>query len=237
VRLVKFLAHAGVASRRESEKIIFQGLVKINGKPVKDPAFSVTEQDEILVKNKKITKEILVYFLFHKPAGVTTTLKDVHAEKTLRPFLRKIRARIVPVGRLDKNSTGLLFLTNDGELTHRLTHPRYEIIKTYEVCVTGKFVEEECQKLLKGISSEGDLLKVKAALILKEYPDKTMLQLELGEGKKREIRRMMEVLGRKTISLKRVQMGPVKLGDLISGEMRELNQKEIKDLKNSAGLL
>ncbi len=237
MRLVKFLAHAGVASRRESEKIIFQGLVKINGKPVKDPAFSVTEQDEILVKNKKITKEILVYFLFHKPAGVTTTLKDVHAEKTLRPFLRKIRARIVPVGRLDKNSTGLLFLTNDGELTHRLTHPRYEIIKTYEVCVTGKFVEEECQKLLKGISSEGDLLKVKAALILKEYPDKTMLQLELGEGKKREIRRMMEVLGRKTISLKRVQMGPVKLGDLISGEMRELNQKEIKDLKNSAGLL
>ena len=112
----------------------------------------------------------------------------------------------MPVGRLDKDSTGLLLLTNDGELTHRLMHPRYEVIKTYEVCATGHFNGEDFDRFKKGIRSEGEVLKVRSIKLLKSFPGKSLMEIKLGEGRKREIRRMMEELGRKTISLKRIDI-------------------------------
>lgn len=237
MRLAKYLAHAGVASRRSSEEIIRSGAIQVNGKTIKDPAFSVSEEDNIFYRGTPLKKESHVYYLFHKPAGVTTSLKDRHAEETITSYLKNISARVVPVGRLDKDSTGLLLVTNDGELTHRLTHPRFEILKTYEVCATGEFTEIEFRKMREGVKSDGDTLKVRSVEILKQLPGKTTLIITLGEGKKREIRRMLEALGRKTISLKRVQMGPVRLGGLKSGGLRKLTDQEVNDLKKSVKLI
>lgn len=237
MRLAKYLAHAGIASRRKSEEIIQRGLVEVNGKIVKDPAFGVEAHDRIFYQGRSVRKEEHAYYLFHKPAGVTVTLADRHAEKTLQPFLKNIEARVVPAGRLDVDSTGLLILTNDGELTHRLTHPRYHVLKTYEVCASGSFPEEELLKMKRGIEEDGDFLKVYSVSVLEKLPGKTVLEINLAEGKKREIRRILEVLGHTTISLKRVQMGPISLGALKSGFIRKLSKKEIELLKESVELL
>ena len=231
MRLVKFLAHAGVASRRKSEDLIRRGQIKVNGQPVRDPARSVTSQDEIEYQGKSIGQESRVYYLFHKPAGVTSTLSDRHAERTLTYFLKNIPERVFPVGRLDKSSTGLMILTNDGELMQRLTHPRFEVIKTYEICVWGMFQSVSIHSLLKGIVSEGDRLVAKSVKVAKQMKDKTILHIQLGEGKKRELRRMMESQGHSTISLKRISFGPLELKNLKSGELKKLSKSEIASLK------
>jgi 23S rRNA pseudouridine2605 synthase len=236
MRLAKYLAHCGVASRRGSEEIIVKRKVKVNGKVITDPACGVSEKDTILYKGTTIKLETYVYYGLYKPEGVTTTLKDRHAKNTLLTYLKDVREKVVPVGRLDQNSKGLLIFTNHGELTHRLTHPKYEIVKVYEVWCEGVFPKNKLSLLVKGIKSDGDLLKAISAKVLKETDEKSLLSVELGEGKKREIRRMLDNLGYKVISLERVSIGPLTSERFKPGVLKKLTKIEVQMLKNAVGL-
>lgn len=239
VRLHKFLADCGVASRRKSEELISRGIVSVNGKPVTRLGSLINpDTDEVRVKGQKITKESKKsYLMLNKPAGYITTAKDTHNRKTVLDLIPLLKKRLFPVGRLDKDTTGLLFLTDDGELAFRITHPRFEVIKAYEVTIDGKFSERDFSLIKKGIAIEGKPHFFKELRIVSEKGNCTHLLVKMIEGKKRQIRIMFETLEYKVLKLKRTAIGDVQLGSLREGESRELSKEEIDSLKKLTGLL
>ncbi len=237
-RLNKFLAEAGLASRRKVEKWIIAGRVKINGQLVKDPGFKVSTEDKVEVDGRIITPEPKVYFLFYKPVGYLTTLFDPHGRPTIKPFLKEIPYRVFPVGRLDFNTEGLLLLTNDGELANRLSHPRYGIIRTYHATVKGHPKDTKLRRLLQeGIEVEGKHVWPKAIKILGHTSQDSTFEIVIKEGRKREVRKIFAAIGHRVIKLKRVKFGPLSLSNLKLGEIRPLSQKELRLLKKTCGLL
>jgi len=239
-RLQKILAHAGLASRREAERWIAEGRVTINGTVVRklgtqaDPG-----KDSIKVDGKRIRPAAApLYYAFHKPPGLITTLNDPQHRPDLTPFVRELgeKQRVFPVGRLDYNTSGLLLLTNDGELAQRLMHPRFGVKKLYHVKLSACPTEEELARLRKGIHLEDGITAPARARVLEKLKKNAWVEIEIHEGRKREVRRMFETLGYFVEKLIRVRMGAIVLGKLAPGELRPLSQIEVAALKQAVGL-
>ena len=239
-RLQKILARAGVASRREAERWILEGRVAVNGAVVRklgtqaDPS-----KDSIRVDGKRIKPPTaLLYYAFHKPPGIITTLRDPKGRPDLTPFLARLgeKTRVLPVGRLDFNSSGLLVLTNDGELAQRLTHPRFGVKKLYRVKLSGCPTEKELAALRQGMRLEDGMTAPARVRVVEKLRKNAWVEIEIHEGRKREVRRMFEALGYFVEKLIRVRVGSVSLGVLAPGEIRPLLPQEIRDLKRSVGL-
>lgn len=231
MRLNKYLAHAGVASRRESDRLIQKGTVQVNGKLIDDPAFEVNEDDQIIYDGRvlKLQKETVVY-MFNKPKNVITSAKDTHSRKTVFDYVPR-NIRLFSVGRLDKNTTGLILLTNDGELANFLMHPKNRIPRYYEVEIEGRISDKEKSKIKKGIFiGEGEWGRGE---IVNQASKKgrSIVKILLHQGKKREVRRIFEFLNKKVFHLHRYQYGALTLGDLKPGQWRGLNKAEIGKLK------
>jgi 23S rRNA pseudouridine2605 synthase len=226
VRLAKYLAHAGVASRRASETLIADGRVTVDGRTVTDPATDVDDTNAIAVDGERFKPEKHVVFMLNKPKGVVSTASDTHNRPTVVDLINSGK-RLYPVGRLDVDTTGLLLLTNDGELANRLTHPRYEVPKTYRVTVEPKHVSEhKLRQLREGIElDDGRTAPAKARQV-----KPGLLEITLKEGRKRQVRRMVEAIGHRVTQLERIALGPLDLGDLAPGAHRALKPAEVERL-------
>lgn len=232
-RLQKVLSKAGIASRREAEKLIASGHVRVNGNVVTTLGTKVNSRDSITVDGKKIAAEEKVYVLFYKPKGIVTTLSDPEGRRTVFDYVNNISQRIVPVGRLDYNTEGLLLLTNDGDLINKLTHPRHHVDKTYQVVVLGIAPEEKLDLLRAGIQLS-DGITAPAKVNLSEYDyvkNVTKLEIIIHEGKNRQIRRMCEAIGHPVRALKRTQMAFLNLQGLRRGQYRMLTDDEVAALQ------
>jgi 23S rRNA pseudouridine2605 synthase len=232
VRLAKFLAHAGVASRRASERLIASGSVSVGGEVVTDPARDVDETSDVAVDGSpvRLAEEHEVWAV-NKPAGVVSTASDTHGRPIVTSLVRSER-RLYPVGRLDADTTGLILLTNDGELANRLTHPRYEVEKAYRAHVEPAPVSEAALRSLRsGVELEDG--RASAAGVRQLSPG--VLELRIHEGRKRQVRRMLEAVGHRVVSLERIAFGPLRLGDLGVGKVRRLTPAEVERLRKAAG--
>ena len=235
VRLQKFLADCGVASRRKSEELIEFGKVKVNGRVaiIGDKVDPV--RDKVTVKGKPVVANTeKVYIMLHKPRGFVTTMSDELNRRCVAELVRDVPVKLFPVGRLDRNSEGLLFMTNDGEFANKLTHPSSHVNKTYRVTVSGKVSEEQIIKLSTGldIDSDGRLTLPCDVFVIERKEDRTVLNFIIHEGRNRQIRRMCEMVGLEVLRLKRTEIAGVKLGMLSQGKWRNLNEKELKRLAN-----
>ena len=230
MRLNKFLAQSGVASRRKADELIQMATTEVNGKICQDPAYSVKDSDVVKYDGQQISPILeKVVIMLHKPKKVITTVKDTHGRKTVLDLVPS-KYRLTPVGRLDQDTTGLLLLTNDGDLQQKLTHPGNQIPKDYEAVIEGKITSSQKQKLAKGIYI-GDKEYGKAEIISKETKkSRSTIILRLRQGKKREIRRIMYRFKLKLLTLKRIRFGGLSLGNLSENNYRTLTDKEVKTL-------
>jgi 23S rRNA pseudouridine2605 synthase len=228
--LARYLAHAGVASRRASEKLIADGRVRVEGVVVTDPATDVDEAGAVEVDGRPVTPEPHEVWIVNKPAGVVSTAGDTHGRPIVTGLVESER-RLYPVGRLDADTTGLILLTNDGELANRLTHPRYGVARVYRARVAPAPVPEPALRQLR----EGvDLDDGRTSPARVRQVEDGLLELTLGEGRKRQVRRMCEAVGHPVETLERVAFGPLRLGDLAPGESRRLTPAEVERLKKTA---
>ncbi|RWR15018.1 pseudouridine synthase [Siminovitchia fortis] len=232
-RLQKVIAQAGVASRRNAEKLIADGKVKVNGQVVTELGTKVAVTDKIEVNGVPLVEEEKKYFLFYKPRGVISAVKDDKNRKVVTDYFAQIPERVYPVGRLDYDTSGLLLLSNDGEFTHLLTHPRHEIKKTYVAKVKGIPEREALKKLERGILLEdGKTAPAKVKLqTVDKRKNSAIVELTIHEGRNRQVRRMLEAIGHPVLKLKREQLAFLNLHGLNAGEYRELTPHEVKKLK------
>ena len=230
MRLNKFLAQAGIASRRKSDELIQMATTMVNGKVCLDPAYHVKKEDSVHFDGKKvIVEKKKIVLMLHKPKKVITTVRDTHGRKTVMDFIPS-KFRITPVGRLDQNTTGLLLLTNDGDLQEYLTHPKNKVSKDYEVYIEGKLNIDQVKKLKSGLYIGYKEYGKAEILEQKVHKGRSKIILRMRQGKKREIRRIFHRLNKKLISLKRIGFASLKLGNLREGEYRELTNNEINKL-------
>lgn len=233
MRLNKFLASCGIASRRKCEELINDGKIQVNNKVVTNLATIIDENKDQVKYNGEVVKlqNNYAYYILHKPKGYVSTAKDDRGRKTIMELVKDIPQRVFPVGRLDYESEGLILLTSDGELANRLTHPSYEIEKTYIVKIEGLIKESELAVLRNGVKLDNVKTK-KAKLKLISYLDNvSKIEVKITEGRNRQIRRMFAEIGKEVIFLKRTAIGELKLGGLSRGKYRELNQVEVDCLK------
>jgi 23S rRNA pseudouridine2605 synthase len=238
-RLQKIIARAGLASRREAERWIQEGRVTVNGAvTTKLGTQADAGKDKIKVDGKLIVRPALRYVVFHKPPGMITSLRDPQGRPDLGEWLEGLGAKghLFPVGRLDFNSSGLLILTNDGELAQKLMHPRYEVRKVYRVKISGRPSDEDLERLRKGMKLEDGWTAPAKVKIVEMLSKKAWLEIEIHEGRYREVRRMFQALGFFVEKLIRIRMGPLGLGALAPGEYRPLQPREISALKKTVGL-
>ncbi len=231
-RLQKYLAECGIASRRKCEELIIQGKVKVNGVITTELGTKISENDKVEYNGKSVKpEEEKIYILLNKPIGYVTTAKDQFQRDTVLDLV-KVKQRIVPVGRLDMYTSGALILTNDGDFVNKLTHPKNEINKTYNVTTAGNITQEEIKKLEKGVKiDDGYITKPAKIKILKIDAEKNIsrIQITIHEGKNRQIRKMCEAIEKKVLSLHRAKIGDVDVKDLKIGEWRYLTKNEIKN--------
>lgn len=233
-RLQKVIAYAGVASRRKAEQLIVEGKVKVNGQVVKELGTKVSNSDTIEVNGVKLEKEDKVYFLLYKPKGYISAVTDDKGRKTVVDILKKhVPERIFPVGRLDYDTTGLLLLTNDGEFSNLMTHPKFKIDKTYIARVKGVPDKKSLMKLQNGIRLEdGKTAPAKVSMTsFDEQAGKAICEITIHEGRNRQVRRMFEAIGTPVVKLKRERFAFLDLGGLTPGEYRPLTKHEVKLLR------
>lgn len=234
-RIQKILADMGIASRRAIEEMVLEGRIEVNGKLIgKLPCFVDPEQDEIEVDGKLIRQkrpDKKVYFLVNKPKNVVCTSHDPEGRRCITDLIPQIPQRVYCVGRLDKDSTGVIILTNDGELTERLTHPRFGVMKTYVVEVDGRLDPEEVERLKRPMYIDGKRTVGTWVKILRNSHERSTLEIRLREGRNREIRRVLARLGHKVRRLKRTTIGPITDHKLGIGNFRELTTKEVQRLQ------
>jgi 23S rRNA pseudouridine2605 synthase len=228
VRLAKYLAHGGIASRRLAEKIIANGRVTVGGEVVTDPARDVGDGDDVRVDGSPVGAEAREVWAVNKPAGVVSTAKEPGSRPAVVALVHS-EARLYPVGRLDVDSTGLLLLTNDGELANRLTHPRYEVSKAYLVELRRPPGEGDLRRLAEGVELEDGVTAPAEVRRLGER----QVEIVLREGRNRQVRRMVEAVDNRVESLRRMRFGPIELGDLGEGEARRLSDEEIAALRDA----
>jgi 23S rRNA pseudouridine2605 synthase len=229
VRLAKYLAHSGVASRRRAEELVAAGRVRVGGEVVRDPARDVEHESGVEVDGRPVSPEPREVWLLNKPAGVTSTAREPGRRRAVTDLIDSPR-RLYPVGRLDADSTGLILLTNDGELANRLTHPRYEVPRTYRA-------------RLRRPPSDGDLRRLRTGVELDDGPtaparvrriSPRVIELTIREGRNRQVRRMAEAVGNEVVELRRTAFGPLRLGELREGEARRLRTAELRRLWKDA---
>ncbi len=231
VRLQKFLAEAGVASRRASEQIILAGRVAVNGEAVCELGTKIDPaEDRVTVDGRPIRVKRKLYVALNKPRGYVCSRKDEHDRRTVYDLLPAEWRQLASVGRLDFDTAGLLFLTNDGEFALRLTHPRYGARRRYLATVEGKVDHEMLRRFTRGVVHEGEQLKAERAWLISASQAQSVVELELAEGKNREVRRLFESQGLAIKRLQRTQIGKIKLGELKSGRWRTLTETEIRTL-------
>lgn len=238
VRLQKFMADMGVASRRKSEELIKAGKVKINGHVAQIGMKVNPRKDLVTVGKQKITNvknRKMIYIMLHKPRGYVTTVSDELGRKTVMDLLPDFDERIYPVGRLDKDSEGLLLLTNDGSFTNCMTHPSHEYAKVYRVTVRPAVNDKILKSLRDGVEIDGRMTSPCEVTVLVEEENRVVLEFIIHEGRNRQIRKMCESQGLEVARLKRVSVGSLKLGMLKQGDYRELSEQEVKKLLRSAG--
>lgn len=239
-RLQVVLARFGIASRRAVVTLIEAGKVSVNGKVVLEKGFRVSQaNDAISVDGQVLAADVgqeKRYFVLNKPKGVMTTLQDPHAEKTVADFFKDVSARLFPVGRLDRDTTGLLIMTNDGELAFRLTHPKFGVDKKYKARVSGAVSDEKIKHIQKGVLlEEGKTAPCKIEVEIRTNRE-SILIVTLHEGKKRQIRRIFDRIGHGVTELERLNYGPLSIGNLRVGERRELSAQEVSKLREASGL-
>jgi len=239
-RIQKILSELGIASRRKAEELILEGRVKVNGQAATIGMKADPSRDFIKVNGKRVTgfgKEMQkTYLMFHKPRGVMTTLSDPEGRPTVKDFLKGVKYRVFPVGRLDYASEGLLLLTNDGDFSNAILHPSQKIPKTYLVKVKGVMEEENIQKLRRGVKLEDGVTMPARVKKIRQVENNSWIEITIQEGRNRQVRRMVEKVGHLVLKLKRTAVNGLKLGDLKPGEMRLLTPEELRLIKKEIGI-
>ena len=238
MRLQKYLAMSGVASRRASEKLIAEGHVAVNGKVITEMGVTVEDTDKVTVDGKRVRIEAEKHYIaYYKPIGEVTTVSDPEGRATVMDKFKDYPVRLYPVGRLDYDSEGLLLLTNDGELMNNLLHPSHEVDKTYLVRVSLQLTGEELKRLRQGVRLPDDDRITSPADVRMIHVDdlSSVLLVTIHEGRYRQVRRMFEAVGHQVVSLKRVGFGPIMLGDLPRGQWRRLTDMEVNRLRMVSG--
>ena len=236
MRINKYIAHAGVASRRKAEELIKQGLVTLNGQMVTELATTVKSGDRVEVEGQPIYNEEKVYYLLNKPRGVISSVRDDKGRQTVVDLLPEVKERIYPVGRLDWDTSGLLILTNDGDFTDKMLHPRHEIDKVYVARVKGLASKDNLRPLTKGIVIDGKKTQPARYRIVKTDREKnrSVVELTIHEGRHHQVKKMFDAVGLMVDKLSRTRFGTLDLSGLNPGEARRLNKKEISQLYNAA---
>lgn len=233
MRLNKYIASAGICSRRKADEMIANGNVKINGAVIKEMGMQVEDGDKVTVNGREVeTSAKKIYLAVNKPSGYITSMNDDKDRPTVADLVADIPERLFPVGRLDYNTTGLLIMTNDGELANKLTHPRHEITKTYIATVAGVISAERVAKLRKGVDIGGFITSPAYVKVVKQNRHSAVVEIRIHEGKNRQVRRMFAAVGNRVQSLERVAVGELKLGRLMSGHYRKLRMDEVEYLKS-----
>lgn len=233
MRLNKYIAHAGIASRRKADELTINGNVKINGVSVREPGYDVKEGDVVEVNGTRIDHaEKLEYVLLNKPVGYITSVQDDKGRPVVTDLTADVDARLFPVGRLDYNTSGLLLLTNDGDLAYRLSHPKHNVTKTYRARVAGVLSGERLARLRKGVDIGGFVTSPAKVKVLKQAPRSALVEIQIHEGKNRQVRKMFAAVGNKVQELERIAIGELYLGRLKEGHYRKLTRDEIEYLKN-----
>ncbi|MCR5694219.1 MAG: rRNA pseudouridine synthase [Clostridia bacterium] len=230
-RLQKFLAHSGVASRRAAEEIIASGRVFVNDKRASDPSLKVTVKDKVTVDGKTVTvTRTKTYIIMNKPLGVLSSASDDRGRQCVVDIVKLDNVRLYPVGRLDYDTQGIILLTDDGDFMQRVTHPKYEMAKTYEALVKGEPSEDDLSRLRQGVELEdGMTLPAKADVVRFKGPN-AVVKIEIREGRNRQVRRMLDAIGFPVLKLKRTAIGGLGLGDLRVGAWRNMKHRDFEDL-------
>lgn len=237
MRLQKYLAECGVASRRKSEELIEQGKVKVNGRVAQIGDKINPKKDDITVSGKKVVKSRqYTYIILHKPRGFITTMSDEMGRKCVAELIKDVNARVYPVGRLDRDSEGMLLMTNDGEFANAMTHPTKHVPKTYRVTVRPSITDEQITALTTGIMLEGRKTAPAEVRVLTREEGRVVIEIILYEGRNRQIRKMCELLGLEVARLKRTAIGTIKLGMLPQGKWRELTEDEVHKLMSNTSI-
>lgn len=231
-RLNKYIASSGLCSRRKADEVIEQGRVLVNGKKVTELVFLVQDKDKVFVDRKLIHPVKHEYYRFYKPAGYITTADDEKGRKTIYDLLPETMLHLKPVGRLDKDSTGLLILTNDGDLINELTHPSIKVPKVYHVSINGRIHPHEVEQLVNGVEIEKGKVAYADISVLEIDNNKTMMEVTLYQGLNRQIRKMFEHVGYEVKSLKRIQHATISIQGLKRGDVKPLKPQQIKELRN-----
>ncbi len=232
MRLQKYLALSGIASRRKAEELIKEGKVSVNGTVVTEMGVKVGGKDKVKVEGKNIKlEEKKVYIALNKPVGCITTVKDQFDRNTVMDYIKDINERLYPVGRLDSYTSGLLILTNDGEFTNMMTHPKHEVEKVYKALIEGQPTEEELDKLRTGVEIEGFVTSPAIVEVVEKSLKNCTIQITIHEGKNRQIRKMCEKIGHPVIRLKRISIGHLTLEGIKEGQWRHLTPEEVSEFK------
>lgn len=233
MRINKYIAQAGVASRRKADELIMSGNVKVNGATLKEPGYDVAEGDVVEVSGRRIEADVKkAYVLLNKPIGYVTTVSDDRDRLTVMDLVKDVDARLFPVGRLDYNTSGMLILTNDGDFAYRLTHPKHEMPKTYRARVSGVLSAEKCARLRNGIDIGGFVTSKAKVEIIKGTQRSTIVDITIHEGKNRQVRKMFKAVGNPVQELERTAIGNIRMGRLALGHYRKLTREEVEYLKN-----
>lgn len=234
MRLNKYIAYGGIASRRKADELTLAGSVKINGVVMREPGYDVAEGDVVEVNGRVVKHDAkYVYIMLNKPKGYITSADDDKDRPTVMELVRDIDERLFSVGRLDYNTSGLLLMTNDGDLAYKLTHPKHHVYKTYRARVSGVLSKEKIAKLRNGVDIGGFITSKAIVNILKEGERSTLVEIKIYEGKNRQVRKMFSAVGNKVLDLERIAIGDLYLGHLKEGHYRKLTRQEIEYLKNS----
>ncbi len=231
MRINKYIAQSGIVSRRKADELVLSGRIKVNGKVITMLGFEVRTKDKVYLDDKLINVPHFDYYKFYKPTGCITTSSDEKGRKTIYDYIPKELHHLKPVGRLDKDSSGLIILTNDGDLIYELTHPSIKVQKVYKVSVNAKIKYEELELLAKGIEIEKGKIAWCDSEILEQNSRSTLLEITLYQGLNRQIRKMFEYLGHKVTSLKRIRHATIDVIGLKRGEVKFLKAKQVKELK------
>ncbi len=235
IRLQKFLAEAGIASRRKAEELISQGRVEINGQVVKTPGTKISGSERIFVDGREIKHEQKkIYILLNKPVGYISSAKDQFSRKTVLDLVGTVKERIYPVGRLDYDTSGLIILTNDGDFANKMMHPKHQVHKVYRAEIIGKLSEEDIESITKGMQIEDYKTSPAKVHIVSAAGDRSIIEVTIHEGKNRQVRKMFETLDHPIIRLKRIAIGSIGIGGLEEGKWRYLSKNEILGLKRTA---
>ncbi len=232
VRLNKYIASCGFCSRRKADEYIEAGKVKVNGEVITELGFIINTKDTVEINNKTVKPEVHTYIRYYKPAGYITTMNDEKGRKTIYDILPEEVRHLKPVGRLDKDSTGLLILTNDGDFINEMAHPAVKVPKIYRVTAQGKLNLNDLTLMEKGIEIEKGQIAYAYAHIVNFENKNTILEIMLYQGLNRQIRKMLDCLGHPVISLKRLSMGPVDLQGLKKGQFKYLKPKQVQEIRN-----